>query len=156
MNSKRVNRRFQQALPTLWAAFACADVIAEAMRREMCRDGGPDAVDPPLAGSSRDLFVLLGRNLLRKLRQLVTVDGRYQELRARQRRYQARRDRIAKRLNRELVDVRRFFKGLFGYQGACEYLGLKGETAREPWALWHQVSEAVAFSGCWTIKSLPC
>lgn len=140
MSCKRVRHRFQQALPTLWAAFACADVIAEATRREL---GATAAADPGLAEGSRRMFVLFGRNLLRQLRNLLAVDERYQELRARQRRYQARRDRIAKRLYRELADARRFFKGLFGYDEACEYLGLKGPTAREPWALFHQVDHAV-------------
>lgn len=37
------------------------DLIAEAMRRELCRDGEPEAADPSLAGSSGELFVLLAQ-----------------------------------------------------------------------------------------------
>lgn len=143
MPSQRVRNRSHQALPTLWAAFACADAVAEATRRQL---GRSVRSEPSLAQSSGQTFVLFGRGLQRQLRALLTADGRYQRRRARQRRYQARRDLVARRLQREFVQVRRYLKGLLGYRGACEYLGFSGPSPREPTEVFYQVREAVLWA----------
>ncbi len=146
MRSKRVQNRLQKAVAPLWAAFACAEVVGEAMSR-LVGPGGVDSPSVPSTGdSSRGLFRLLGRGLLRQLERLRKADDRYQRLRARQRRRQVRRDVVARRLYREVVAARRYLKGLFGPEGVCLYCGLQGETPREPWELLALARETVLWA----------
>ena len=143
MRSQRVKNRFHQALPTLWAAFACADVVTEAARRQLRRSGSPPAAEPAPTWATGQVFIILGRRLLHVLRRMLTADEHYQRLRDRQRRRQKQRDRIAKRAYSELTAARRFFRGLLGYENACRHLGLQGATAREPTTLYHQLDEVL-------------
>ena len=96
-----------------------------------------------MASASGQTFVILGRELEHRRQHMLAADDDYQEERARQRQRRRRRDRCARRANRGLVAARRILKGLFGYPGACRYLGLSGPTEREPWALHFQLGEAL-------------
>ena len=143
MRSKRVRNRSKLATPTLSAAFACADVVVEATLRGLRRAPRATAAELALASASGQTFVILGRELEHRRRRMLAADDHYQELRSRLRRRRRRRDRVARRANRGLVAARKILKGLFGYSGACLYLGLRGPTEREPWALHLQLGEAL-------------
>ncbi len=155
MRSKRILNRSQQVMPAIQAAFACAWALVEATKRGIARDGVVGAVGEALSSAGGEIFVILGRNLQRQLRRLLAADDRYQALRARQRRRRSRRDEIVKRAHAGLVNNRKYLKGLFGYEGACEFLGLRGPTAREPRDLHLQLEEAVWWARGWDEQPEP-
>ncbi len=135
MNSKRTHNRAEHALPIVWAAFACADVASEAMRRMV----GAPAVD---AGTRiGGTFIDVGRRILQRMRAMLSADAIYHQLRARQRRRQARRDAIARRLYRQLSQARPRLRRLVKDAEVRCQLEKLGPTRRRPWLLCRQASE---------------
>ncbi len=125
MKSKRIHRRTREALPIMWAAFACADVVDEGIRRLF-----EGVVTEHVSGR---VFVSIGRAIQSLMRTMLDADARYQALRQRQRQRQTRRDQIVKRLYGELRDARRFFKSLLGKEDDGGWLtGAVGPTERDP------------------------
>ncbi len=143
MRSQRVRNRSRNATPTISAAFAFADVVVEATKRGLRRNPLTTAAEEAMASSSGQVFVILGRELEDQRRRLLDADDRYQELRTRLRHLRRRRDEAAGHAYRGLVAARKVLKGLFGYEGACGYLGLRGPTKREPPDLNLQLGDAV-------------
>ncbi len=135
MRSKRIHNRAEHALPIVWAAFACADVASEAMRRMV----GAPAVD---AGTRiGGTFVDMGRRIMQRMRAMLSADEVYHQLRARQRRRQARRDDLAQRLYRQLGQARPRLRCLVKDEVIRHRLEKLGPTRRRPWLLCRQASE---------------
>ncbi len=155
MRSNRIRNRFEQAQPTIQAAFAFADVVVEATRRSLCRGVDPASFKAPPERASGEIFVILGRNLQLRTRRMLAADDRYQELKARQGRRRSRRDEIARRGHALVVEIRKYLQGFYGWDGACEVLGLFGATEREPRALHRQLGEAVWWARNWDGRPEP-
>ncbi len=149
MRSNRVHNRFQKAQPTIEAAFAFDDAIVEATRRGLQGDPGPGAMEGAPEQASGEILRLLGRNLRHRLRRMLAVDDHYQELRARQRHRRKQRDAIAQSGHALLVNVRKYLQGFYGWDGACEVLGVWGPTEREPRALHQQLGEGLWWARNW-------
>ncbi len=143
MRAQRVLHRSRQATPVIAATCAFADVVVEATKRGLRRNPRTTPAEAAQASATGQVFRLLGRELRHRRRLMLDADDRYQELRSRQRRLRLERDQIARRAYRGLVAARKVLKGLFGYEGACDFLGLRGPTRREPRDLNYQLGEAV-------------
>ncbi len=146
--SKTVRDRAQRCLTVILAGYAYAGVLGEAATR-MMRDflrreaeqaaaalaAGGTPPESPRAPSIRDLLRLGARDLEQCRDAMIEADDVLERSRADLRRWRRRRDRRAQRLYEYLAGVRKFFKGLLGYDAANVYLGIKGPTPRDPHAL---------------------
>ena len=147
MPSKRVHDRVERCGLTVRAAFACADVVAEALGRRLRREiaehraeaGEPgDAAAVP--GSIGVAFRAIGRAIARRCRRALAADRAYDRARAELSARRRRRDRLAARLYGRLVGLRRRCG-----RRARRQLGLDGPTSRDPVELGLQGFQAVRF-----------
>lgn len=153
MPSQRIHHRIERGHATVWAAFACADVVAEALSRRLRHeiaehlldqaaepDGRGDAAAAP--ASIGLLFRLIGRAIARRCRPMLAADRAYDRARAELRARRQHRDRLAGRLYDRLVELRRRFG-----KHARRHLGLDGPTSRDPVELGLQGFQAVRLLG---------
>ncbi len=82
--------------------------------------------------------------LERHLRRLVDADAALHKLVRRDARLLRRRDRVMRVLRRDLGDLRTLVTGRLGREPGRRFLGLRGETSRDPMALLTQGDRAVA------------
>ena len=149
MPSQRIHHRIERGRATVWAAFACADVVAEAVSRRLRHeiaehlldqaaepDGRGDAAATP--ASIGLLFRLIGRAIARRCRPMLAADRAYDRARAELRARRLHRDQLAGRLYDRLVELRRRFG-----RHARRCLGLDGPTSRDPVELDLQGFQAV-------------
>lgn len=77
MPSQRIRRHVEQCIPTVRAAFACADVVAEAASRtfrreiEESRDSNKARSVPRGIGM---MFRLIGRGMVRRCERMLAAD----------------------------------------------------------------------------------
>ncbi|MEM7586282.1 MAG: hypothetical protein AAF560_23015 [Acidobacteriota bacterium] len=142
MRSKRIQDRTDHALTTVWATFASADAASEASRRRL---GIPEHDERTLVG---DMLVDFGGRILNRLHDLLTLDDRYQQLRARQRQRQAQRDAVARRLYRELNQARPRLRRLMRDELIRQRLQKLGATRRRPKLLCWQTREVLLLLRC--------
>ncbi len=147
MSSKGVEDRVFACAPTMWAAFAYSEFVAEAIRRRWPQlearlhqrqaergDGDPRAVTgrhisvPQLM---RGIGALLGRARDR----MVAADRDRERQRAALEQDRRRRDELVKTIYGRVVWARDLFEERVGRRRTTSYLAVKGETPRDPRAL---------------------
>ncbi len=150
--SKAVQDRAQRCLTVVVAGYAYADVLVEAalrmMRdfllreRERIAGGGAESEERQGGPSVRDMMRLSAADLTQRCETMVETDAALARSRAELRRCRAHRDRRKRRLYRQLAETRDLLKGLFGYQAACDLLGIRGPTPRDPHVLLKEARHA--------------
>ncbi|MCP3960093.1 MAG: hypothetical protein GY719_19785 [bacterium] len=147
--SKSVRDRIQLSRTVILAGHLYADAVAEACKRrlqefqhrfllaeasrrveqrlaEMLPAGGPSSL------TLGHVFRFIAMDLEELGEAMAARDEDLTRRRAELRRCRRRRDRLAKRVYRELSQTRKFFIGILGYREGCDYLDLKGPTPRDP------------------------
>ncbi len=144
MSSKGVEDRVFACAPTMWAAFAYSEFVAEAIRRRFPRleaglherqaergDGDPRAV----AGRYVSLPQLMrgsGAVLGRARDRMVAADHHRERQRAALEEDRRRRDELVKTVYGRVVWARDLFEERVGRRRTTSYLEVTGETPRDP------------------------
>ncbi len=144
MASKGVQDRVFACAPTIWAAFAYSEFVAEAIRRRWPKlearlhqrqaergDGDPGAVTGrhiSLPQLMRGIGTLLGRARDR----MAAADRGRERQRAALEEDRRRRDELVKTIYGRVVWTRDLFEERVGRRRTTSYLAVKGETPRDP------------------------
>ena len=139
MSSKGVQDRVDSSAPTMWAAFAYSEFVAEAGRRlypkheARFHEQGPEwREDQPRIISLPDFMRAIGHELGKVRDRMVAADRALERKRAAAGEEIRRRDEHAKTVYQRVVWLRDCFEDYAGRRRTTDRLKVGGETPRDP------------------------